>query len=140
MSEKFASPEIYPEAFKKKVFAVSAHWPGWARSGKDENSAIQAMISSSARYITAINETGLVFKAPQLHTDFVISGRLTGSVTTDFGAPDALFPDDWGPLSSDEVDRIKVILIACWNAFAQAVKTATGKELQKGPRGGGRDL
>lgn len=36
------------------------------------------------------------FNAPPLHSHFVTKGWLTGNLTTDFGAPDALFPDDWG--------------------------------------------
>ena len=55
MSEKFDPREIYLEIGKKKVFAVSTHWPGWARSGKDENSAIRC--SSSERYADVIKET-----------------------------------------------------------------------------------
>lgn len=140
MSEKFDPREIYLEIGKKKVFAVSIHWPGWARSGKDESSALQAMINSSKRYAVVIRETGLDFDAPQHHADFVIIGRLTGSLTTDFGAPDAVFPDDWEPLSPNEIERYQAIISACWNAFDRAVEAAAGKELRKGPRGGGRDL
>lgn len=140
MSEKFDPREIYLEIGKKKVFAVSTHWPGWARSGKDETSAIQAMISSSERYADVIKETGLDFNPPQLHADFMIIGRLTGNLTTDFGAPDALFPDDWEPRSLDEIERYQAIISACWNAFNRAIEAAAGRELRKGPRGGGRDL
>jgi hypothetical protein len=32
------------------------------------------------------------------------------------------------------------VLQACWRAFDGAVLAATGKELRKGPRGGGREL
>ena len=35
---------------------------------------------------------------------------------------------------------MQTLLEACWKAFDAAVKAAAGKELQKGPRGGGRDL
>lgn len=121
------------------MFAVSAHWPGWARSGKDESSALQAMLNSSKRYAAVIKETGLVFNAPQLYADFLIYGRLSGNLTTDFGAPDALFPDDWDPLPLVELERLKLILSACWNAFDRAIEAAAGRELRKGPRGGGRD-
>jgi hypothetical protein len=140
MSEKFDSREIYLEIGKKKVFAVSAHWPGWARSGKDEVSAVQALISSAEKYAAAVKESGLVFNAPLLPFDYAIKARLPGNITTDFGAPDAFFPDDWGMLSLDEVERYHVILSSCWNAFDRAVKAASGRELSYGPRGGGRDL
>jgi hypothetical protein len=35
---------------------------------------------------------------------------------------------------------MRTILRACWRGFDEAAKAATGKELRKGPRGGGRDL
>ena len=35
---------------------------------------------------------------------------------------------------------MQTLLRACWQAFDQAVQAATGKELRKGPRGGGREL
>ena len=46
--------------------------------------------------------------------------------------------EKWVP--SEELERLRVILLACWRAFDEAVDRATGRELQKGPRGGGRDL
>jgi hypothetical protein len=39
-----------------------------------------------------------------------------------------------------ELERLEKILLACWGAFDNAVKRASGRELRKGPRGGGRDL
>ena len=31
-------------------------------------------------------------------------------------------------------------MTACWKTFDRAIESAVGKELQKGPRGGGREL
>jgi hypothetical protein len=39
-----------------------------------------------------------------------------------------------------EVRRLKAILKACWAAFDAAAEGAEGRELARGPRGGGRDL
>ncbi|UCD41130.1 MAG: hypothetical protein JSV69_11140, partial [Chloroflexota bacterium] len=39
-----------------------------------------------------------------------------------------------------EYERYQNILEACWQEFDHAVQQAAGKELRKGPRGGGRDL
>ena len=36
--------------------------------------------------------------------------------------------------------RLQNLLKACWQAFDRAAQAAVGKELSKGPRGGGRDL
>jgi hypothetical protein len=66
--------------------------------------------------------------------------RLEGNATTDFGAPDASPSGDTQPVDSAELQRLQTLLRACWQAFDQAVQAATGKELRKGPRGGGREL
>ena len=34
---------VYIEIGKRRVFASAADWPGWARSGKDEKSALEAL-------------------------------------------------------------------------------------------------
>ena len=41
-------------------------------------------------------------------------------------------------VSSDELERELTLLQACW-AFFDAVRACVSAELQKGPRGGGRD-
>ena len=45
-----------------------------------------------------------------------------------------------GPVDDIELRRFQTLLKACWRAFDAAVRVASGKELRKGPRGGGRDL
>ena len=53
----------------------------------------------------------------------------------------AMIPaSDQGSISPDELHRCRKLLPAYWQAFDTAVAQATGKELQKGPRGGGREL
>jgi hypothetical protein len=41
---------IYPECGKKRTFAGALAWPGWARSGRDEEAALQALLESGPRY------------------------------------------------------------------------------------------
>lgn len=41
---------IYLEIGTKRTFACSLDWPGWCRSGKTEEAAIQALIDSAPRY------------------------------------------------------------------------------------------
>jgi hypothetical protein len=66
--------------------------------------------------------------------------RLKGNATTDFGAPGAIPGKDGRPFGGSDLQRFQAILKACWLALDEAVQAATGKELRKGPRGGGRDL
>ncbi|OGO31665.1 MAG: hypothetical protein A2136_00115 [Chloroflexi bacterium RBG_16_54_11] len=42
--------------------------------------------------------------------------------------------------SPEEVERYKRVFQAAWMAFDRAVKAAEGRQLRKGPRGGGREL
>jgi hypothetical protein len=69
-----------------------------------------------------------------------VKERLEGNATTDFGAPGLTPASDAQPVDSAELKRLQKILKACWRAFDENVKAATGKTLQTGPRGGGREL
>ncbi|RIK44856.1 MAG: hypothetical protein DCC55_01245 [Chloroflexi bacterium] len=140
MASSTDSHEIYLEAGRKKVFAVALHWPGWCRSGKDEQAALQMLIDASPRYAKIANNANLAFNAPEIPAQLTIVARLEGNATTDFGAPAMPLPQDWEPVEADELERYVRLLQACWLAFDQVVAQAEGKALQKGPRGGGREL
>jgi hypothetical protein len=134
------SYETYLEAGQKKVFAVAVHWLGWCRAGKDEQSAVQALVAAAPRYAKIAEYANLSFSVPETPSRINTIARLEGNATTDFGAPDRQLPDDWAPLEAGELERVVKLLKACWLAFDRAVESAEGKELRKGPRGGGRDL
>ncbi len=131
---------IYLEIGQKRDFAGARDWPGWCRSGRDEESALQALCACGPRYARALSRTDIVFSPPLDASAFAVVQRLPGNATTDFGAPDAVLPDDVLPVDATELARLQAVLAACWQALAAAVESATGKELSKGPRGGGREL
>jgi hypothetical protein len=132
--------DITLELGKKKIFACANDWPGWCRWGKDEAAAIQALLIYSIRYARVVKRTNLEFAIPEHAEDFNVIERVAGNLTTDFGVPEIIIPSDYDPTSPEEVERFKDILKACWAAFDYAVRRAQGKELRKGPRGGGREL
>jgi len=132
--------DIYLEIGEKKVFAGAVAWPGWCRSGRDEESAIQALLDSGSRYAQIAGKTEPGFEMPEQLSDFHIVERLDGNRTTDFGAPDIHLPQDQEPVDVDALEHFKTLLKACWSAFDRSLQMAEGKELRKGPRGGGRDL
>lgn len=66
--------------------------------------------------------------------------RLTGSPTTDFGAPGAAAAADERSLDAAALNRLIGLQRAAWRAFDDAVASAFGHELRTGPRGGGRDM
>ncbi|NIS80223.1 MAG: hypothetical protein GTO14_08445 [Anaerolineales bacterium] len=132
--------DIYLEIGKKRVFAGAVEWPGWCRRGRDEESAIQALLDSGPRYAQIMQSKELGFEAPENAASFNIIERLTGNTTTDFGAPDMPLSRDNKTIEAGEQHRYRKLLKSCWVAFDKAVKMAQGKQLKKGPRGGGRDL
>jgi hypothetical protein len=80
------------------------------------------------------------FQAPADVSVLTVVERLDGTTTTDFGAPDATPTSDTKPLDETELRRLQRLMKAYWQAFDAAVQAASGKELRKGPRGGGREL
>ncbi len=132
--------EVYFEIGKKKTFAGALDWPGWCRSGRDEASALQALFEYGARYERAVRTAQLGFQAPDDVYVFTALERLQGDATTDFGAPGIAPSADTQPVDDTQLQRFRALLQACWQAFDAAAKAALGKELRKGPRGGGREL
>ena len=132
--------DIYLEIGKKKVIAVARDWPGWARGGRDEESALQALVDYAPRYARVMEKTGLGFQAPASAADLRVVERIEGNGTTDYGVPGHPLPGDARPVEPGELKHLKEALQACWQAFDKAVRAAEGKELRKGPRGGGREL
>ena len=132
--------DVYLEIGKKKTFAGPIEWPDWSRSGRDEDSALQALLEYGPRYGRVLSETGLGFQAPADTSALAVVERLEGNATTDFGAPGMAPSSDARPVGDEELGRFQELLRACWQAFDAATKAAVGQELRKGPRGGGREL
>ncbi len=140
MPKSFNKHDVYLEIGEKKVFAGAVEWPGWCRSGRNEESAIQALLDSGSRYSQILQSTELGFEAPEQTSSLNIVERLDGNSTTDFGAPDMPLSTDKEPIDANELLRLPTLLKSCWVAFDEAVIAADGRQLRKGPRGGGRDL
>lgn len=141
MNKIGVSLEIGP----KRTFASAVDWPGWCRIGRDEQTALQALLDYGPRYERIVRPAArrnevLRFLAPEGLSAFVVVERVEGNSTTDFGAPNVPLSRDEMPVDEAAHQRFENLLKACWQAFDEAVRHATGKELRKGPRGGGRDL
>lgn len=132
--------DVYLEVGQKRTIAGALEWPGWSRSGRDEDEALQALADYGARYAAILDAAQISFRAPADASRFVVVERLVGDATTDFGAPGKAPSDDARPVDASELRRLETLLQAYWQAFDTEVQAAAGKELRKGPRGGGRDL
>ncbi len=119
------------EQGKRWVFATAVDWPGWCRRGKGEQAALDTLADYADRYAAV---AGPGFQPGELH----VIGRVPGTMTTDFGAPDVQGPWDCEPLAPAEADRLTGLLEAAWACFGQVAGAAL-ESLRKGPRGGGRD-
>lgn len=131
---------VYLELGQKRVFAGAVDWPGWCRNGRDEDTALQNLIAYAPRYEQVVAAAGLGFTPPLSSAVLDVQERLPGNATTDFGAPDASPPADARPFDAAELARSLALLDAAWQTFDAVVAATQGRELRKGPRGGGREL
>jgi len=130
--------EVFLEAGDKRVFASAVEWPGWSRSGKTDEAALAALLAYGPRYLAALGP-GSGFDSPEAVTEFRVVERLRGGPTTDFGAPGTESPSEARPIDETELRRLSGLLERCWDALDRSADGATGRELTKGPRGGGRE-
>jgi hypothetical protein len=131
---------VYLEVGAKRVFAGALEWPGWSRSGRDEDAALDALLAYGPRYRKAVGGVARDLVLPDTRSGLDVRERLEGNATTDFGAPGISPAADARPIDAPELERRVGLLQASWRAFDRAVRAATGAELAKGPRGGGREL
>jgi hypothetical protein len=122
----------------KKVVAVAPDWPGLARGAKSAESAIDRVRSYVPRYAPVATLAGMDAAFAPISTVDVVE-HYPGTSSTDFwGISFAFSSIDRQDMSSEELDRELALMRACW-AFFDDVRSRVSAEMQKGPRGGGRD-
>jgi hypothetical protein len=133
MDERLA---VAIEMGDRKVFASALDWPGWSRSGRTREAAIEALLAYAARFAPVAERAGLAFPTS---FDAEVVDEQGGGSGTDFGVPSVLLHDDDArPVDAKEAARLAAIVEAAWDTFDAIAATAPA-ELRKGPRGGGRD-
>ncbi len=123
------------EGTGKKVFASALDWPGWSRSGKTPEAAIEALLAYAPRYEPVLRAAGLAIPSS---FDVEVVEQLEGGSGTEFGVPSRPTQADTRPADAAEGDRLAKIVTAAWTTFDR-IASAAPAELRKGPRGGGRD-
>ena len=122
----------------KKVTAFAIDWPGWSRGAKTGPQALELLEAYRDRYrpVAALAGLGDEFDsagALELVEDHV------GVGSTDFwGISFAPSSFEQQPMGEDELDRKLALLQAAWHYFDD-VAARVSPELEKGPRGGGRN-
>jgi hypothetical protein len=128
---------VYLECGKKKVFACALDWPGWCRSGKTEEEALERLAEYAPRYAVVGEEAGVRFPA-SAGRSFDVVERVEGNATTDFGALGVAATSDSERLTTAQANRLATFVQAAWTVLDRVAAKAPA-ELRKGPRGGGRD-
>jgi len=128
--------EIGPKG--KKVVAVAPDWPGLERGAKTGEEAIEKLRSYIPRYspVAKLAEMNAEFDTIK---NFDTVEQYPGTGSTEFwGISFAFSSIDKQVMSGDELERELTLMQACW-AFFDNVRQRVSAEIQKGPRGGGRD-
>jgi hypothetical protein len=128
--------EIGPKG--KKVAAVAPDWPGLERGAKTGEAAIERLQSYLPRYAQVAKLAGMDAEFAAITTLDIVE-HYPGTGSTDFwGISFAFSSIDRQDLSSGELERELTLMQACW-AFFDDVRLRVSAQMQKGPRGGGRD-
>jgi hypothetical protein len=123
------------EAGAKKVFASALDWPGWSRSAKNDEAAVDALLAYTPRYAEVVRSIGL--ELPD-QVEVEVIEETEGGSGVDFGVPGSSPKSDGRSVDAEAADRDAAIVTAAWATFDEVAAHAPA-ELRKGPRGGGRD-
>ncbi len=128
--------EIGPKG--KRVVAVAPDWPGLSRGAKTEDTAIDTLLAYLPRYAPVAKLAGMEAEFAGA-TDVDIVERYPGTGSTDFWGISFAFSEiDRQLMSNDTFEHDLTLMQASW-AFFDDVRSRVSAEMQKGPRGGGRD-
>lgn len=133
--------EIGPKG--KRVVAVAPDWPGLERGAATGEAALGT--AAIERLLTYIPRYARVAKLAKMEAPLVdITGvevveQYPGTGSTDFwGISFAFSSIDQQTISGEELERELTLLQASWTYFDE-VRSRVSAEMQRGPRGGGRD-
>jgi hypothetical protein len=128
-----ASFPVYVETGAKRAFACAVEWPGWCRGGRDEASALEAMLDYAPRYARVAEDPPI--RTARVHRTASSSGwaaarrRLQRAARNEGGQRRR---------GRRRPVRLRALITAAWRALDDAAERARGRTLAKGPRGGGR--
>jgi hypothetical protein len=122
----------------KRVAAFALDWPGWSRGAKTADVAVETLEAYRERYRAVAQGAGLEAEFDGAGQIEIVEDHV-GVGSTDFwGISFAPSSMEQGPMSEDELERKLRLLEAAWR-FLDDVAARVSPEMQKGPRGGGRD-
>ncbi len=123
------------ETTARRCHASALDWPGWSRSGRTPEAAVEALAAAHPRYATVAR---LARSAPPADGPYQVVETRPGDGSTAFGIPAVVFDADRDRVDGSEAARLADIVVAAFATFDAAAAVAPAS-LRKGPRGGGRD-
>ena len=78
---------VVVEVAQKRSFASAIDWPGWCRSGRTPDAALEGLAAYAGRYRPVAVSAGLRLPAVKGIESFEVIEEVKGDATTDFGAP-----------------------------------------------------
>ena len=126
---------VFIEVGSKRTFASAADWPGWCRTAKTEELALEALLAYVPRFEVVARHAGIAFPSA---IELSVVEHLPGDATTDFGAPSTTAEAEREKLTAAKAKRQVALVRAAW-AVLEEIAAGSPAELRKGPRGGGRD-
>ena len=128
--------EIGPKG--TKMVAVAPDWPGLERGAKTGEQAIEKLRAYLRRY-SQVAKLAAMNAAFDTIQNLEVVEEYPGTGSTDFwGISFAFSSIDKQGIAGDELERELKLMQACWTFFDD-VRRRVSAEMQKGPRGGGRD-
>src|SRR4029079_19815409 len=89
----------------KLVFAIARDWPGWSRSGKGDDEAIEALLAYAPRYRDVLRGAKVSPLPPGTDAAPEAVERHAGGSGTDYGVPGVPATNDGKPLTRAELRR-----------------------------------
>jgi hypothetical protein len=123
---------------EKKSVAFSLDWPGWSRGATSPELAVATLESYRERYRPVARLAKMAREFDNAGPLEVVEDRV-GTGSTDFwGISFSPSSTEHGTMEQAQLERGIKLLRASW-AFFDGVAARVSPEMQKGPRGGGRD-
>src|SRR5688572_11534510 len=121
------------EVAAKRSFASALDWPGWSRSGRSPDEALERLVEYGPRYAAIAKRAKVTFTAPGSVEDLEVVERVRGGSGTEFGVPGTSARAESGAIATRELNRLISLLESGWKAFDRAAADAEGTQLRLGP-------
>jgi hypothetical protein len=126
------------EQGKKRAVASAFDWPGWGRSAKTGEGALEVLAAYRPRFARVAELAGYGDAFRATGDLVVVEDHPAGGMADFYGVSGATAAPEYEPMSEAECERKVALLQAAW-AYFDEVAARVSPELRLGPRGGGRD-